>query len=96
MPLLRIYGHHQGANGTAYSPWQRAGGFAAALQAEALRHSKWVGDAFADVARAMHHGDLEPTKVHGQTSRAEAIALVQEGVPVAALPLPVPPPDQVN
>ena len=68
----------------------------AALQAEVLRDSEWVGGAFADTARAMHHGEIEPRKVHGQASPAEATALVQEGVPVAALPLPIAPPDQVN
>ena len=68
----------------------------AAVQAELLRNSHWVGDAFADTARAMHLGEVEPRPVHGRATGAEAAALIDEGVPVAPLPLPVAPPHQVN
>lgn len=68
----------------------------AQIQAEMLRDSEWVGDAFADEARAMHLGETEVRKVHGRASLGEARALVDEGVPVAPLPLPVVPPNQVN
>ena len=68
----------------------------AAMQAEALKDSKWVGDEFAETARAMHSGDIKPALVHGQATLAEAKSLVEEGVPVAPLPLPVVPPTQVN
>jgi hypothetical protein len=68
----------------------------AAMQAEMLKHSRWVGDEFADKARAMHLGEVEPEQVHGNATLEQAKALVQEGVPVAPLPLPVTPPNQVN
>ena len=68
----------------------------AAIQAEALKSSRWVGDAFAETARAMHSGEIEREQVHGQATLAEAKSLVDEGVPVAPLPLPVVPPSQVN
>ena len=68
----------------------------AAIQAEMLKESRWVGDQFADTARAMHSGEIEPEQVHGQATLAQAKSLVEEGVPVAPLPLPVVPPDQVN
>src|SRR3954452_7520748 len=32
---------------------------AAAIQAEMLKESRWVGDQFADTARAMHSGEVE-------------------------------------
>lgn len=66
------------------------------IQAEMLKDSRWVGDDFADTARAMHSGEIERETVHGQTSLQEARSLVDEGVPVAPLPLPVVPPTQVN
>jgi len=66
------------------------------IQAEMLRDSRWVGDKFADTARAMHSGAIERETVHGQTTLQEARSLVDEGVPVAPLPLPVVPPTQVN
>jgi hypothetical protein len=68
----------------------------ASLQAELLRDSKWVGDEFADTARAMHHGEIDMTPVHGEATAEQAQSLVEDGVPIAPLPLPVVPPNQVN
>jgi len=68
----------------------------AAAQARALEGSQWVGTGFADKARAMHLGEAPATPIHGQTSAAEAKALIEEGVPVAPLPLPVVPPEACN
>jgi hypothetical protein len=68
----------------------------AAKQAEALKSSTWVGSAFPEKARAMHAGEEAHATIHGQATLAEAKALVDEGVPVAPLPLPVVPPDKVN
>lgn len=68
----------------------------ARAQQAALSGSEWVGRAFADRARAMHVGDAEPATIHGQATQAEAKALVEEGVPVAPLLLPVVPPDRAN
>ncbi|HEX2624884.1 MAG TPA: DUF1178 family protein [Sphingomicrobium sp.] len=68
----------------------------AAMQAEALKDSRWVGDRFAETARAMQSGEIAPEQVHGQATLAEARSLAEEGVPVAPLPLPVVPPGEVN
>jgi hypothetical protein len=68
----------------------------AALQAAALKDSEWVGDRFAEEARSMHLGESETRAVHGSATAAEAKALIDDGVAVAPLPLPVVPPTQVN
>lgn len=68
----------------------------AAMQAKMLEKSEWVGRAFADRARAMHAGEADAAPIHGQTTRAEAEALVEEGVPVAPLLVPVVPPEALN
>jgi hypothetical protein len=68
----------------------------AELQAELLKGSRWVGDEFADTARAIHDGEIEPEQVHGSATPEQAKALVDDGIPVAPLPLPVVPPSQVN
>jgi len=68
----------------------------AAMQAELLKDSRWVGDKFADTARAIHSGEMAPEQVHGSTTLDQAKSLVDEGIPVAPLPLPVTPPNQVN
>lgn len=66
------------------------------VQAKALKDSTWVGRDFPDRARAMHAGDEAHSVIHGQATMAEAKALVDEGVPVAPLPLPVVPPEAKN
>jgi hypothetical protein len=68
----------------------------ASIQAEMLKGSRWVGEEFADTARAMHSGDIPVEQVHGNATADQAKALVDDGVPVAPLPLPVVPPSQVN
>ena len=68
----------------------------AALQAEMLKGSRWVGDEFTDTARAMHGGEIAPEQVHGNATLEQAKSLADDGIPVAPLPLPVTPPGQVN
>lgn len=68
----------------------------AAAQARMLEGSEWVGSAFADKARSMHLGETPHAPIHGQTTADEAKALLDEGVPVAPLPLPVVPPEACN
>ncbi|WP_066533198.1 DUF1178 family protein [Erythrobacter sp. CCH5-A1] len=68
----------------------------AKAQAEALKHSTWVGDRFAEETRKMHYGERDEAPIHGQASLAEAKALIEEGVPVAPLPFPVAPPEKLN
>ena len=68
----------------------------AALQAELLKDSRWIGEEFADTARAMHNGEIDREQVHGQATLEDARSLIEDGVPVAPLPLPVVPPSQVN
>ena len=68
----------------------------ASLQARLLINSEWVGADLPETARAMHLGELEPRPVHGQASADEARVLIEEGVSILPLPLPVVPPRQVN
>jgi hypothetical protein len=68
----------------------------AEFQAEMLKSSRWVGDAFAETARAMHLGEAAPEQVHGNATLEQAKSLAEDGVPIAPLPLPVVPPQQVN
>ncbi len=68
----------------------------AKAQAKALKDSTWVGKDFAKRSRDMHYGESDEAPIHGQASLEEAQALVDEGVPVAPLPFPVAPPDELN
>ena len=68
----------------------------AQAQRKALEKSEWVGSAFADRARAMHVGDVDPAPIHGQATLGQAKELADEGVAIAPLPFPIVPPDAVN
>ena len=48
--------------------------------------SSYVGTAFAAEARAMHDGDSDGRAIHGEATRAEALALIRDGIAVAPLP----------
>jgi hypothetical protein len=67
-----------------------------AMQTEALKGSRWVGDSFAEESRAMHYGERDAETIHGQTTLEEAKALYEEGIEVAPLPFPVAPPGEAN
>jgi hypothetical protein len=68
----------------------------AKAQAQALKSSRWVGEDFANDARAMHYGDAPAEAIHGQASPEQAKALVEEGVEIAPILFPVAPPDAIN
>ncbi len=65
-------------------------GQAAFLKAlrEVVASTEDVGERFADEARAMHYGDAAQRSIRGQTSRAEAMELLEEGIEVMPLSLP--------
>lgn len=68
----------------------------AALQAEALKDSRWVGSDFAEESRAMHYGEQDAAPIHGHATLDEAKALIDEGIEVAPLPFPFVPPGKAN
>jgi hypothetical protein len=68
----------------------------AEIQSKMLEKSQWVGTAFADKARAMHLGETPQTQIHGQATANEARELIEEGVPVAPLLVPIVPPEACN
>ncbi len=65
-------------------------------QAEALKKSRWVGKGFAETARAIYYGEIEPELVHGQASPEEAQELIEEGVGIAPVLFPIVPPGEAN
>lgn len=68
----------------------------AAMQAEALKQSRWVGDDFAEVSREIHYGERDAETIHGQATAKQALELVEEGIEVMPLPFPVAPPGEAN
>lgn len=68
----------------------------ATAQAEALKTSRYVGDSFADTARAIHYGEQDAEPIHGQATQVQARELFEEGVEIAPILFPVVPPTEAN
>ncbi|MBU6207139.1 MAG: DUF1178 family protein [Alphaproteobacteria bacterium] len=68
----------------------------AQAQAEALKSSTWVGRNFAQQARAMDAGEVPQAQIHGEATQAQAQELLEEGIGVMPLLIPVVPPEQRN
>ncbi len=75
----------------AESPREKA---LAALRAKVEAEADYVGRGFAREARAIHTGDAPERPIYGEARPAEAIELIEDGVPVA--PLPFTPRRKVN
>ena len=66
------------------------------VRAHVEQNFDYVGDAFAREARDIHEGKSEERGIYGEASPAEVKALVEDGVPVAALPPAAPKKTDVN
>ncbi len=56
------------------------------LHRQVEENCDYVGDRFADEARAIHFGDAEERGIYGEATTEEAKELSDEGVPFSALP----------
>lgn len=56
------------------------------MRAEVEKHCDYVGKDFAEEARKIHRGESDRKGIYGETSEAEAEALRDEGVEIAAIP----------
>jgi hypothetical protein len=56
---------------------------------QVMANTEDVGSHFAEVARQMHYGEADERSIRGQTSREEAVALLEEGISVLPLPMPM-------
>jgi len=70
------------------SPEDMVRSFVEKARAHVANNFDFVGDRFADEARAMYYGEIEDRPIWGATTPDEALALEDEGVPAAPLPKP--------
>ena len=56
----------------------------------------YVGDTFADEARAIHEGRSEDRGIYGEATSAQIKSLTEDGVPIAAMPPAPPKKSEVN
>lgn len=54
-----------------------------------MANTEDVGTQFAEEARKIHHGEAEHRNIRGQASQEETAALLDEGIEVLPLPVPV-------
>src|SRR3546814_20863967 len=68
----------------------------AETQKKMLEGSDFVGDRFADEARAIHLGEADARSIHGQATKAQTDSLIEDGIKVAPLTLPVVEPSRAH
>lgn len=68
----------------------------AKVQAETIKDSTWVGEEFARQSREMHYGERDEALIHGKATPKQAQELLEEGIAVAPLLIPVVPPEKLN
>lgn len=68
----------------------------AQAQRKMLEGSDFVGDRFADEARAIHLGEADARSIHGRATADETRSLIEDGIQVAPLLFPTPDPGQEN
>jgi hypothetical protein len=56
------------------------------MRAEIEKNCDYVGPEFANQARAMHRGEVEPKGIYGETTEEQAESLAEEGIQVAKIP----------
>ena len=56
------------------------------MRAEIEKNCDYVGPNFADQARAMHRGEVEPKGIYGETTDEQAESLADEGIEVTNIP----------
>jgi hypothetical protein len=69
---------------------------ARALRQHVEDNFDYVGDGFADEARAIQKGQSEERGIYGEASGAQIKQLVEEGVPIAPLPAEPPKKQDIN
>lgn len=58
-----------------------------ALREHVVANAEHVGARFPEEARKIHYGEAEGRSIYGEASPAEARALIDEGIEVAAIPV---------
>jgi hypothetical protein len=69
---------------------------AQAMRRHVEENFDYVGDAFANEARAIHEGRSEDRGIYGEASGSEVRKLIEDGVPVAPLPPDPPKKREIN
>lgn len=58
------------------------------IQKHVQDNCDYVGEQFADEARAMHYGDAEIRGIYGEATPEETEDLLEEGIEIVRLPIP--------
>jgi hypothetical protein len=68
----------------------------AEMQRHIIAQSDYVGERFADEARSIHVGEAPARSIYGQATADQTRSLLEDGIAVAPLPLPVIRPGEEN
>jgi hypothetical protein len=66
------------------------------MQADTIKESTWVGRDFERQARAMASGEIDHNIIHGQATPNQAQEMIEDGIGVMPLLVPIVPPEERN
>ncbi|WP_422363954.1 DUF1178 family protein [Pyruvatibacter mobilis] len=75
-----------GDGGEAMKAARELAAFMDKIRAHVEKNAEYVGDRFAEEARAIHNKEAEMRQIYGETTLDEARALIEDGVAVAPIP----------
>ena len=76
-----------GDGGEALKAARELAAFMKKVRSHVEANAEYVGDSFADEARAIHNKEAEMRQIYGEATLEEARDLMEEGVDVAPLPV---------
>lgn len=76
-----------GDGGEALKAARELAAFMEKMRSHVEANAEYVGDSFADEARAIHNKEAEMRQIYGEATLEEARDLMEEGVDVAPLPV---------
>ena len=85
-PVQQTMPEPVGDGGEALKAARELASFMEKVRSHVEAHAEYVGDNFADEARAIHNKEAEIRQIYGEATLEEARDLIEEGVAVAPLP----------
>ena len=86
-PRLNLSGARQAAPASGEQP-ATARALWLQMARQVMAKTEDVGERFAEEARRIHYGEAQSRGIRGQATAEDAQSLVEEGIEVAALPIP--------
>lgn len=84
-PMAPNIGRSRESNGPPISPMQMRA-MLVAMRQQVEQNCDYVGERFAEEARRIHYGEVDPRGIYGEATAEESEALSEEGIEFGRIP----------